>query len=214
MESSGTAGGTLLMNVDRQPDRSSSPFAVRGVRAFARAERGFSSLELLVIIVIICTVVAIGVPTLHARAKASVLEVNLQTLGSLVSEQVGEGYSSEYRSTGAGEPEFFLSNHLEESLSAAGEGDLKNPFINTEGGRAVVNGGSVPMDSQGAAPAVLITDAPQYQYLLFGALSEANRRLLAGTMIVAFNTDAATVDVFYVDAKSKRSAEVVSIPTR
>lgn len=177
-------------------------------------ERGFSTLELLVIIVIVCAVVAIGVPTLHARAKASVLEANLQTLGSMVSAQVSEGYSPEYRSAGAGEPAFFLSNHLEESLSAAGKGDFKNPFINTEGGRAVVNGRTVPIDPQGAAPAVLITDSSEYQYLPFGALPEASRRLMAGTLIIAFNAEAGTVDVFYVRTDGRRSTDVVSVPTR
>jgi type II secretory pathway pseudopilin PulG len=177
-------------------------------------ERGFSALELLVIIVIICALVAIGVPTLHARAKASVLEANLQTLGSLVSEQVAAGYSPEYRPSGEGDEAFYLSNHLEESLSAADKGDFQNPFINTEGGRAVVNSRTVPADPEAASPAVLITDYPQYQYLCFGALSEASRRLLAGAMIIAFNSEAGTVDVFYVGAEGQKSSDVVSVPTR
>jgi hypothetical protein len=191
------------MNVDRRPldfCRKSAP-------------GGFSSLELLVIIVIVCTVVAIGVPTLHARAKASVLETNLQTLGSLVTEQVNEGYSPEYRSSGEGDPDFFLSNGLEERLSAASKDDFQNPFINTEGGRAVVNSSTVAMDPQMAAPAVLITDSPEYQYVLFGAQSEANRLLLAGSMIIAFNSEAGTVDVFYVDSAGQKASDVVSVPT-
>jgi Tfp pilus assembly protein FimT len=40
--------------------------------------QGFSALELLVIVVIVCVVAAIGVPVLHARAKVSVLSQNLQ----------------------------------------------------------------------------------------------------------------------------------------
>ena len=76
------------MNVNFQ-----QPVGTRGVGSRGSSERGFSALELLVIVVIVCVLVAIGVPALHSRAKASVLGANLQSLGSLVNEQVMEGYS-------------------------------------------------------------------------------------------------------------------------
>ncbi len=123
------------MNTD--PHRAVAP---RTMSRLSAAERGFSVLEVLVIIVIVCVVVAIGVPTLHARARVSVLEANLQSLGSLVSGLAAEGYSGEYRPTGEGDPKYSLSNHLEESLKAAeGKADYRNPFVDSEAGRFVLN---------------------------------------------------------------------------
>ena len=61
-------------------------------------------------------------------------------------------------------------------------------------------------------PAVLITDSPQCQYLSFNALPDASRRLLAGALIIAFNPEARTVDVFFVDRDGRKSADVVNVP--
>ena len=79
------------------------------------------------VIVIVCVVIAIGVPTLHSRAKASVLNANLQSLGSLVNEQVMDGYSPDYRPSGEGDPDDYLSTHLEESLSVGGKTGYVEP---------------------------------------------------------------------------------------
>lgn len=176
------------------------------------SERGFSALELLVIVVIVCVLVAIGVPTLHSRAKASVLDANLQGLGSLVNEQLMEGYSPEYRPSGEGDLEIHLSTHLEESLSNAGTAGYTNPIVGSEGGHVVLNTSAVPTEPQSVPPAVLITDSPQCQYLSFNALPDASRRLLAGALIIAFNPEARTVDVFFVDRDGRKSADVVNVP--
>ena len=89
--------------------------------------QGFSALELLVIVVIVCVVAAIGIPVLHAQAKVCVLSQNLQTLGEMVGEQVMEGYFSDYRPSGEGDPTVYLSTHLEESLERYGQGGLHKP---------------------------------------------------------------------------------------
>ena len=182
------------------------------MRSCLSSERGFSALELLVIVVIVCVLVAIGVPTLHSRAKASVLDANLQGLGSLVNEQVIEGYSPEYRPSGEGDPEIYLSTHLEESLSTTDKAGYANPIVGSAGGRVVLNSSAVPADPQSVPPAVLITDSPQCQYLSFNALLDTSRRLLAGTLIIAFNPEARSVDVFFVDGDGRKSADVVSVP--
>jgi hypothetical protein len=44
------------------------------------------------------------------------------------------------------------------------------------------------------------------------ALADASRRLLAGALIIAFNPQARTVDVFFVDGDGQESADVVSVP--
>ena len=143
------------MNVDSQ-----QPLGTRGIRLPCSSERGFSALEILVIVVIVCVLAAIGVPALHSRAKASVLAANLQSLGSLVNEQVMEGYSPEYRPSGEGDPGKYLSTHLEESLSTAGKASYVNPVVGSERGRVVLNGSSPPTDSRSLPPAVFITDSP------------------------------------------------------
>ena len=196
------------MNVDFR-----QPVGTRGVGRPGSSERGFSALELLVIVVIVCVLVAIGVPALHSRAKASVLSANLQSLGSLVNEQVMEGYSTEYRQSGEGDPSNYLSTHLEESLSTAGKAGYTNPVVGSGKGRVVLNSGAFPTDPQSVAPAVFITNSGQCQYLSFSAQPDASRRLLAGTLIIAFNPEARTVDMFFVDGDGGKSAAEVSVPT-
>ena len=196
------------MNVDFQQRARS-----RGVGFSRSSERGFSVLEMLVIVVIVCVLVAIGVPALHSRAKASVLAANLQSLGAMVNEQVMDGYAPEYRPSGEGDPGSYLSTHLEESLSTLGKAGYTNPVVGSKNGRVVLNTSAVPTDPQSVAPAIFITNSPQCQYLSFDALPEANRRLLAGTLIVAFNSAAQAVDVFSVDGNGKKAADVASVPT-
>ena len=177
------------------------------------SERGFSALELLVIIVIICVVVAVAVPALHSKARASVLVANVQNLGQLVTEQAMEGYYPEYRPSGAGDSTVYLSTHLEESLSTAGDAGYVNPIVGSAQGRTVLNSSAAPTDPQSVAPAVFITDSQAYQYASFSGRPETSRRLLAGSLIIAFNTDARSVDVFFVDSEGQRSADLVSVPT-
>jgi type II secretory pathway pseudopilin PulG len=173
---------------------------------------GFSALELLVIIVIICVVAAIGVPTLHARAKTSVLESNLQSLAELVTEKVAEGYSPQYRQSGDGNADRYLSTYLEESLSTAIDGRYVNPTVGKTSGTTIVNTSLPAPGSPETRPAVLITDSADYQYLLFNTLAASEREALAGTLVVAFDQQGASVDVFYVDGKGCRSTSVVNVP--
>ncbi len=196
------------MNIDLR-----QPAGTRAINSSLSSECGFSALEMLVIVVIVCVLVAIGVPALHSRAKASVLDANLQSLGEVVNEQVMEGYSPEYRPSGEGDPERYLSTHLEESLTSAGKAGYANPTVGSERGRGILSSRSVPADSQSVPPAVFITDSPQCQYLSFNALTDASRRLLAGALVIAFNAQARVVDVFYVDEHGRKSADVVTIPT-
>ncbi len=178
-----------------------------------RSEKGFSALELLVIIVIVCALVAIGVPTLHSRAKASVLDANLQSLASIVNEDLVEGYSSEYRSSGDGDAGAYLSLQLEKSMASAGKSAYVNPFGAPNSRRDVINSHVIPTDSRRMPPAIVITDAAELQYLRANALSIAARRLLVGTLVVAFDSAGRWVDVFYIDADGNKSSNVVSIPT-
>jgi len=177
------------------------------------SERGFSVLEMLVIVVIVCVLVAIMVPALHSRAKASVLDANLQSLAAVVNEQVMEGYSTEYRPSGEGDPEIYLSSKLEESLTAAGKAGYVNPTVGSEKGRVILSSESAPTDPGSVPPAVFITDSPECQYLSFDALADTSRNLLAGALVVAFNAEARSVDVFFVDEDGQRAADVVTVPT-
>jgi hypothetical protein len=170
-------------------------------------------LELLVIFSIVGVIAAIGVPTLHVRARVSVLETNLQSLGSLVDEQVAEGYSPEYRESGTGDPEIYLSNHLEESLGSSTSGSYVNPTVAAGSGSAVMNSSAPLTNPLGQRPAVLITDNPEFQYVLFDTLPESDRQGLAGTLVIGFDAPAAAVEVFFVDAKGRRSTSVVTVPT-
>jgi type II secretory pathway pseudopilin PulG len=174
--------------------------------------QGFSALELLVIVVIVCVVAAIGVPVLHARAKISVLSQNLQTLGQMVQEQVIEGYSCDYRPSGEGDSTVYLSTRLEECLNAMGKAGYANPTVASGDRRVVLNSSTITTDPAPPSPAVFITDSPECRYLAFPGLDEDDSRLLAGSLVVSFNLDARTVDVFYVTGDGKRSADVMTLP--
>jgi len=183
-------------------------------RKNADSEGGFSALELLVIVVIVCAVVAIGVPTLHSRAKASVLDANLHSLGSAVNEYVMEGYSPEYRQSGDGDPATYLSLQIEQSLSTTGKAAYVNPFTGSGSGHAVLNTTQMPAaDSQPAPPAVFITASAELQYFSVDGLPVSVRRLLMGTLVIAFDSEHRSVDVFYIDGDGNKSVKVVNIPT-
>ena len=181
-----------------------------GARARRSSERGFSVLEVLVIIVIVCVVAAIGVPVLHARAKLSVLSQNLGTLSQMVDEQVAEGYSISYRPSGQGDPKIYLSSHLEESLAAMGAAGFVNPLVGSKNGRVVLNSSTTSTDPPRVSPAVLITDSPAYQYYAFAGLAPEVRHLLAGALVVALDSTARSVDVFYVKSDGTRSTDMMT----
>jgi competence protein ComGC len=189
-----------------------TPAGSRGIGARRSSEHGFSVLEILVIVVIVCVVVAIGIPVVHARAKASVLSENLQTLAQMVVEQVSDGYSIKYRASGEGDPEVFLSSHLEESLNAMGSAGYVNPMVGSKNGRVVLNSGTVSTNPPPVSPAVLITDSPEYQYQAFDGLAEGIRQKLAGSLVVALDPEVRTVDVFYVTSDGMRSTNVMTFP--
>ena len=177
------------------------------------SERGFSVLEVLIIVVVVCCVLAVGVPVLHRGADAAVLDSNVQSLGSLVKEQIIEGYSPEFKASGDGDPRTYLSLALEQSLAKAGAPVYANPFVGRAAGSRVINSHQLVDDPTVAAPGVLITDASDAQYSVFQRLPLVVRRLLAGTLIVAFNGPEATIDVYFVDQHGKSSGVIVSIPT-
>jgi hypothetical protein len=180
-------------------------------RANARRpmESGFSALELLVIVVIVCAVAAIGIPVLHAQARASVLEQNFQTLVELVTGDIMDGYSIEYRSSGEGDPNVYLSTHLEETLGGLGKDGFVNPVAGTAYGRTIVNTNTVTTVPLPESPAVLITDSPEYRFLAFNELPETERRMLAGSLVVVFLAETGSVELFYVDHEGVRSDDVV-----
>lgn len=107
-------------------------------------EHGFSVLEVLVVVVIVCAVAGVGIPMLHARAKASVLDANVHSLAEQVDELTIEGYSTEYRASGDGDAKVFLSLQLEESLSTPNKAGYVNPSVGPSRGRAILNSNALP----------------------------------------------------------------------
>jgi hypothetical protein len=177
------------------------------------SDRGISALELLIIVVVVCSVFAIGIPVLHRGADAAVLDSNLQSLGTMVNEQVAAGYSPAYRASGEGDPNVYVSSALEQSLVEQGAPLYANPFTGRDKGTGVVNSHTVSFGSAFVAPAVLITDWSDCMYATFPELPLGERHLLAGTLVVAFDTPGQTIDVYFVDQRGTGSVAVVSVPT-
>jgi competence protein ComGC len=107
-------------------------------------ERGFRVLELLVIIVIVCVVIAIGVPTLHSRARAAVLDANMRALASMVSSQVLEGYSTTFNPLANGSADYYLNDHLAMALRTAGKASFVNPYVGSSQGHSIITATCCP----------------------------------------------------------------------
>ena len=182
-------------------------------RRSARRQSGFSLLEALVVVAVVSTVVAIGVPTLHSRARLSVLDSNERNLATLVEGEMVEGYALGYQPGGAASPDASLSTHLETLLrDATGKARYANPLVERAKAYAVVNAHDIPADSLSTPPAIYITDNPDYRFEVFNTLSKQYRSRLAGALLVLFDAGMNKIDVFYVDAGGLRSPRVVSLP--
>lgn len=176
---------------------------------------GFSVLEVLVIVVIVSVVAAIGVPTLHRASAIAVLDGNARNLAALVEEEMLQGLNNTYRLAGEGSPDKYLSNRLEYVLGqAVGAARYSNPRGDGPAAFAILNSASIPADASSASPAVFITDNPECRYEAFDAQPDvAGRQRLSGSLVVHFNSAAPSVDIFYVDQKGNKSADVVRFPT-
>jgi hypothetical protein len=93
-----------------------------------------------------------------------------------------------------------------------GKAGYANPTVSSGNRRVVLNSSTISTNPPPVSPAILITDSPDYQYQAFAGLAEDNRRLIAGSLVVAFNIEAGTVDVFYVTGDGKQSSHVMSFP--
>lgn len=179
------------------------------------SDDGFSILEVLVIILIVSVIAAIGVPTLHRTGVNAVLDGNVRNLASLVEEEMLQGLDNTYRQTGEGSPKQYLSSSLEHVLGqAVGAARYSNPQAETPPADAILNSASVPADASSASPAVFITDNPECRYEVFDAHpDDADRKRLAGSLVVQFNSVVRSVDVFYVDQSGNKSADMSRFPT-
>jgi hypothetical protein len=186
--------------------------AARSCRRFS-CERGVTALEILIILVVVCSAFGVGIPVLHRGADKSVLNSNLQTLGETVQAHVIEGYSPEYRAPGEGDPGTFLSLALEQNLTDPDASPYVNPFVGKEKGTFVMNSHRFSPGPDSVAPAVFITDSTDCQYFTFPDVPLGLRRLLAGSLIVAFNNPGGTIDVYFVDQGGQGSVKVVAVPT-
>ncbi|MHB8869382.1 MAG: hypothetical protein ACYC6T_07680 [Thermoleophilia bacterium] len=175
---------------------------------------GFSVLEILVIVAIVAAVAAIGVPTLHHTSVNAVLDGNVRNLAALVEEEMLQGLDSTYHQAGEGSPDTFLSNRLEYVLGQAqGAARYVNP--QAEGAAdLVLNSASVPPSGPPGPPAVFITGNPSWTYESFDAQPlQTGRQLLAGSMVVQFNSLLRSVDVFFVDQEGEKSTDVARFLT-
>ncbi|MHB0979053.1 MAG: hypothetical protein ACYC5Q_03070 [Thermoleophilia bacterium] len=172
-------------------------------------------MEVLVIVAIIAVVAAIGVPTLHHSSVNAVLDGNVRNLAALVEEEMLQGFDGTYHQTGEGSPDKFLSNRPEFVLGQAeGAARYVNPEADGVPADVVLSSASVPADGASASPAVFITGNPACVYEAFDSQPyETGRQFLAGSLVVQFNTTLRSVDVFFVDQKGKKSADVVRFLT-
>jgi type II secretory pathway pseudopilin PulG len=180
----------------------------------AAGQRGITVLEILILVVIVGVVAAVGVPVLHARSRAAVLDANMRSLASLVQEEALAGYRWDYVPDGGGNEEVYLSNHLEALLrEAIGKTCYVNPFVSKTTSRTILNSTEIATNPETAPPAVFLTNSEECGYETFDAQPfDTARRFLTGTIVVHFDAQAYNVDVFFVDAAGNKSPRVIRVP--
>ena len=152
----------------------------------------------------------------HAEPVGGFLFAHLLDAFDDVTEVVAAPHrcqGAEEKAEGEGDPQVYASCALQQALLASDPRLFANPFAGRIKGTAVINSHDLALDSGFVAPAVFITDWSNCQYLVFSDMSPAFQELLAGTLVVAFNASAETIDVYYVNQRGKRSVATFSVPT-
>lgn len=178
------------------------------------SERGFTLVELMTVVTIIGVLLTIAVPVYRVatdRATNAVLGENAHLVETKVRLLLMDDYDLRFRAGRRADPDVYLCARLAEDLASGDVGTtdatlhpIENPVSKNDN---VIMAWSANQRNQATPPGVFITRARQYGYDRI----RANPGRLAGTIIVYFNNQQDTIDVFYMDENGVKSDEVARI---